>query len=178
METSRVVQRPVPGSQTSDPREYQLSQLRRRYSPKEHAADSSTNLTINIAPSDPDFPFEIDALKCTLQVPNTYPGEGRPSLRVHNQEMGRGYQINIENGFDAIVSQNPSATLLQQLNRLDKQLESLLAAPKADTIKLVSNLNKQTQADPVQQKISPLRSEPDQAQSTAETKHVAPTFSA
>ncbi|KAK3078717.1 hypothetical protein LTS18_006803, partial [Coniosporium uncinatum] len=97
-----------------------------------------------MTPSDPDFPFDIDALDCVLVVPSSYPGNDKPRIRFLNKEMGRGYQINVENGFANIVDQYPGNTLLQYLNRLDKHLEVLLATPKADTVKLVANLSKPT----------------------------------
>jgi hypothetical protein len=58
---------------------------------------------------------------------------------VLNKEMGRGYQINVERGFDELVASNPTATLLGLMNRLDKALEQFLSAPKADTVTLVSH---------------------------------------
>ncbi|TKA67521.1 hypothetical protein B0A49_10776, partial [Cryomyces minteri] len=128
--------------QVEDPREFQLGQMRRRYSPKEEQTNDGTSLTFAMAPSDPDFPFDIEALECILHVPLTYPANGRPSLRVTNKQMGRGYQINVERGFDAIATDAPDATLLGLMNRLDKQLETLLSAQKADTIKLVSNVGR------------------------------------
>ncbi|KAF2091714.1 hypothetical protein K490DRAFT_31585, partial [Saccharata proteae CBS 121410] len=142
---SRVVQRPTPRSQADDPREFQLSQLRRRYSPKEAQQGDFSILTFDLKPSDPDFPFEIDALKCVLRVPMTYPKKGAPSLRVLNKEMDRGYQINVENGFDALsMDTSKSHTLLSLLNALDRQLETLLTAQKADTIKIMPNTTKAT----------------------------------
>jgi hypothetical protein len=90
-----------------------------------------------MSPSDPDFPYEIEALECTLLVPKTYPESGRPSLRALNKDIPRGFQINIEKGFDIICAESPQATLLGLMNRLDKQLESILAGEMAETIKLV-----------------------------------------
>ena len=90
-----------------------------------------------MSPSDPDFPYEIEALECTLLVPKTYPETGRPSLRALNKDIPRGFQINIEKGFDIICAEAPQATLLGLMNRLDKQLESILAGEMAETIKLV-----------------------------------------
>ena len=54
--------------------------------------------------------------------------------------MERGYQINVERGFDAIVANARASTLL---NHVDKQLEALLMAQKAVTTKIVSNLRNQ-----------------------------------
>jgi len=91
-----------------------------------------------MVPSDPDFPYEMQALECVLSVPTAFPEE-KSTLKVTNKEMGRGYQINVEHGFDSIVERMPQATILQHLYALDRDLESLLAAPKAETVKIISN---------------------------------------
>ncbi|KAF2472472.1 uncharacterized protein BDR25DRAFT_333299 [Lindgomyces ingoldianus] len=150
--TSRITQRPVPQSQLADPREYQLSQLRRRFTPEEHDKDSATILTFHLRPSDPDFPFDMDALDCTLHVPFDYPDGGQPTLTVTNPSMERGYQINIERGFDKIVATSASLNLLAHLNSLDRQLESFLSSEKADTVKIVSH--KQAEKDETQRHLT------------------------
>lgn len=92
-----------------------------------------------MVPSDPDFPFDIEALECVLGVPSGYPPGGKPTLRVTNQEMPRGFQLNVERGFDHIAGGSPNATLLGLMNRLDTQLEKLLSGQMLDTIKIVRN---------------------------------------
>lgn len=139
VDRSKVVQKPVPRTQVEDPREFQIQQLRRRFSPKETVEEDGTAFAFSMAPSDPDFPFDMAALECILHVPAKYPKEGSPSLDVKNKDMGRGYQINVERGFDALVSKSPQSTLLGLMNTLDKQLESLLTEQKAETIKIVPN---------------------------------------
>ncbi|KAF2098350.1 hypothetical protein NA57DRAFT_39832, partial [Rhizodiscina lignyota] len=148
VDPSRVVQRPVPLAQAENPRAFQLGQVRRRFAAEEQDLESKTILKFSLTPSDPDFPFEMSALECVLTVPQEYPAAGTPSIRVKNKDMDRGYQINIERGFDQITAEHPRSTLLQMLNLLDKQLEFFLAAPKAETIKLVANLNKQIARSP------------------------------
>ncbi|MCJ1245306.1 hypothetical protein MMC30_002510 [Trapelia coarctata] len=139
VDKSKVVQKPVPRAQAEDPREFQIQQLRRRFSPKEIAEDNGTAFAFSMAPSDPDFPFDMVGLECVLHVPTTYLKGRTPSLDVKNKEMGRGYQINVERGFDALVSKSPHLALLGLMNALDKQLESLLTGQKAETIKIVPN---------------------------------------
>ncbi|KAL1649462.1 hypothetical protein SLS58_001517 [Diplodia intermedia] len=141
---ARVVQRPTPRAQQDDPREFQLAQIRRRFSPEEtlDASSGATTLAFGMKPSDPDFPFDIDELSCRLRVPATYPMQGRPSLSVANPEMDRGFQINVERGFDALTARPlPNQTLLALMNALDRQLEQLLTAPPAEIffIKIVPN---------------------------------------
>lgn len=137
--------RPISKAQSKNPREFQINQLRKRFSPQEESRTDGLDLRIRFQPTDPDFPFELDALVCVLYVPFQYPSSGaRPSLRVENTEMDRGYQINVEKGFDHLVSMFPSKTLLSLMNELDKNLESFLTSEKASTIKLIANLPRQT----------------------------------
>ncbi|KAF4553006.1 Hypothetical protein D9617_8g050190 [Elsinoe fawcettii] len=136
---SRVVPRPVPAAQLEDPREFQLGQIRRRFTPVEKDDPlTGTTFTFNLVPSDPDFPYEIDALECVLLVPHAYPRDesAKPRLKITNKEMRRGFQINVEAGFDEIVGASPTATLLGLMNRLDKALADVLSRPMAETVKL------------------------------------------
>lgn len=142
--TTRTVPKPVPESQRIDPRQFQLNQLRRRFSPREKEDREATVLTFSLTPTDPDFPFEMTALQCTLAIPHSYPSKALPWLRVTNPEMDRGYQINIERGFDSLVTAMSSSTLLGVFNELDKRLEGFLVSEKAHTIKLVANTGKKT----------------------------------
>ena len=143
---SRVVSKPVPQVQIQDPREYQLGQIRRRFSPKESKQSASelwgieegTLLKFSLKPSDPDFPFEMTALECALSVPTKFP-KCRPKLKVENKDIPRGFATNVESGFDGLVQEKPDSTLLELMKALDKNLETFLSAPKADTVKLVPN---------------------------------------
>ncbi|MCJ1380296.1 hypothetical protein MMC17_003399 [Xylographa soralifera] len=166
VDRSRVVQKPVSRVQVEDPREFQIQQLRRRFSPKETAEADGTALAFSMAPSDPDFPFEVVGLECVLHVPAGYPGKGQPFLDVKNKEMGRGYQINVEKGFDALVAKSPQMTLLGYMNGLDKVLETLLTAQKAETVKLVpnaktpANLSRSAQTEPPRAQIQAIVPKP------------------
>ena len=136
---SRVVQKPVPQAQTQNPREFQLGQLRRRFSPKETVQPGGgTLLKFSLTPSDPDFPFEMTALDCLLSIPSTYP-RTCVSLKVGNRDIPRGFALNVESGFDGLVQEKHDSTLLELMKSLDKNLESFLSAPKADVVKLVPN---------------------------------------
>lgn len=115
-----------------------MGQLRRRFAPTEEDLEDATLLKFKLAPSDPDFPFDLPFLECSLTIPLTYP-QAKPSLRITNPEMPRGFQLNVERGFDQIVVDSPNATLLGVFNRLDKQLETLLSGEKADTVKIIRN---------------------------------------
>ncbi|KAL8705464.1 MAG: hypothetical protein Q9201_001395, partial [Fulgogasparrea decipioides] len=142
VDASRIVQKPIPRLQKESPRQFQLRQLERRFSTQQIAGDGESKLEFRLVPSDPDFPFELTGLECVLHVPNTWPGEGRPSLAVRNHDMPRGYQINVERGFDALAQNSTQATLLSLINVLDRQLETLLAQEKAESIELVPNTSR------------------------------------
>ncbi|KAL8903521.1 MAG: hypothetical protein Q9171_007374, partial [Xanthocarpia ochracea] len=142
VDLSRVVQKPISRLQKEDPRQFQIAQLERRFSTAHKLGNGESTLTFQLVPSDPDFPFDLSGLDCVLHVPDGYPDCGRPSLAVSNPDMPRGYQINVEQGFDTLAQASPSATLLSLVNALDKQLEALLTGPKAETIKIVPNATK------------------------------------
>ena len=135
VDASRIVSKPVP----EDPRDFQIKQLKRRFSPIEKSESGGTSYAFSMAPSDPDFPFEMVGLECVLHVPRGYPKEGRPSIDVMNKEMGRGYQINVERGFARLAESRPQSTLLALMNSLDKELESLLTEQKTETITIIPN---------------------------------------
>ncbi|KAJ5328004.1 Zinc finger CCCH-type [Penicillium brevicompactum] len=141
--TSVQPQRPVSSMEQSNPREFQVNQLRRRYRPHETNDDQGTTLTFGLVPSDPDFPFELERLQCILHVPKSYP-QGRPTLTVSNSEMESAYQANVARGFDDIVDftyrTNGRGTLLGWLNSLDKKLEPLLTTlERGPTLKFFAN---------------------------------------
>lgn len=132
----RVVPKPVPTTQVKDSRGYQIEQLRRRYSPKETTSESGdTSLLFKLAPSDPDFPFELDHLECDLLIPASYPKQP-PQLQIRNKNIPRGFGINIEKGWDRLAQEKRGATLLNLTNSLDRKLEGLLSEQKAETVKL------------------------------------------
>lgn len=150
VDSSRVVSRPIPKVQYENPREFQITQLKRRFSPTEKIENDGTSYAFSLAPSDPDFPFELAGLECVLHVPTAYPKGARPSLDVKNKEMGRGFQINVERGFARLAESRPQSTLLGLMNSLDKHLESLLTEQKAETITIIPN-NTRLQGRSVQQ---------------------------
>jgi hypothetical protein len=120
------VPKPVPEQEAKDARGYQLGQLRRRYSPKEtDLGHGDVALLFNLAPSVPDFPFDLAHLECYLSVPAAYPKKP-PQLQVKNKDIPRGFAINIEKGWEALVQEKRGATLLALTNALDRKLESLL----------------------------------------------------
>jgi hypothetical protein len=140
-----VSQRPVSKTEALNPREFQINQLRRRFRPSEKDDSSGTSLSFGVAPSDPDFPFELDQLQCILHVPWSYPEQRRPALKVTNPQMDKEFQANVGRGFDDIVDTtlrfNRRGTLLGWMNTLDKQLERLLTTiERGPTLKFVTNV--------------------------------------
>lgn len=133
-----VMARPVPAAQIKDPQQFQLGQIRRRFKPKENIQGQHYVLKFNLTPSDPDFPFVMTALECQFYVPLDYP-KSRPTLKVGNKDIPRGFALNVETGFNVLAQEKTSLTLLELLKALDKDLETFLSAPKVDTVKLVTN---------------------------------------
>ena len=140
--------KPFSQQQKTNPRDFELQQLRKRFAPAESISVNVTVLSFDLIPTDPDFPFELDGLHCALHVPASYPAAGKPRLRVNNAEMERGFQINVEKGFDELVERYPGKSLLALLNELDKSLEAFLTSRKTQTIKLVPNSAVVKLADP------------------------------
>lgn len=135
--------KPVSKAELENPREFQITQVIRRYSPFRADLGEATTLKFRLNPTDPDFPFELETgLHCVLILPTGYPHDGRPKLAVQNPGMARGFQINVEKGFDELVNRYPSRSLLGLLNELDKNLEEYLTSQKAATIKLIANKRK------------------------------------
>ncbi|CAG8414197.1 unnamed protein product [Penicillium salamii] len=162
----------------SNPREFQMNQLRRRYRPQEINNEEGTTLTFGLVPSDPDFPFELERLQCVLRVPKSYP-QGRPTLTVTNSEMEAAYQANVARGFDDIVDftyrTNGRGTLLGWLNSLDRKLEPLLTTlERGPTLKFFANhgdatATKESSQVPEKVKDVPNVSKPTPAASVAAT---------
>lgn len=143
--SSAAPQRPVSNAESQNPREFQINQLRRRFRPKEETNGTETRLEFGMTPSDPDFPFDMDKLHCSLHVPESYPGQERPKLQVVNADMDSDFRENVARGFDDIVAtsmrMNGRGTLLGWMNTLDRQLERLLTTTeRGPTLKFVPNV--------------------------------------
>ena len=156
---TRAVKRPVP--ETQNTRQFQLLQLQRRFRLRgDDVTNTTTEFTINLTPSDPEFPYAVDTLNFVLTVPlgyNTsmpdakpdgtvaFDGESQPTIRILNEGIPVGFKINIQNGFKNIVrNASKATTLLDMVNTLDKRLEGFLAAEKASTIKIIPNAPSKT----------------------------------
>jgi hypothetical protein len=172
VDRSKVVSRPVTKTEQEDPRVFQMGQLRRRFAPTEESLRDATLAKFKLAPSDPDFPFDLPFLDCSLTIPLSYP-EAKPSLRITNSEMPRGFQLNVERGFDQIIQESPNATLLGVFNRLDRQLETLLSGEKADTVKIVRNT---ARAEPQTQPAPPAQTSKTQQTAPTRSVEVAPSY--
>lgn len=138
-ESARIVPKPVPKAQSEDPRTYQIKQLHKRYSPKESTVENgaATSLLFDLLPSDPDFPFELDHLKCQLRIPKSYPKDSSPpTLVILNKDIPRGFAINVEKGWDELVQERSGSTLLALVNALDRNLEEFLSRKQVDTVKM------------------------------------------
>ncbi|ODV87388.1 hypothetical protein CANARDRAFT_182495, partial [[Candida] arabinofermentans NRRL YB-2248] len=137
-----------------------------------HSKKVDTYISILIAPSDPQFAFDLQFLNVSLYVSWKYPTE-RPQISVLNDELGRGFGINVENGFKGIVETAVRRSAIQKKKKtndselielvgdggllsliltLDKYLEKFLSMEKKDTIKFVKMVSKkkpQSQPTPI-----------------------------
>lgn len=110
------------------------------------------------APADPDFPYDLDILKINLCVPAKYPQDSLilPSIYVLNEDIPRGFAINIESGFSDIarlatgkhtgeplgITLAKGRGLLSQIQTLDRNLESFLKKERRETVKFVTTKKK------------------------------------
>ncbi|KAG0205348.1 hypothetical protein BGX33_007982 [Mortierella sp. NVP41] len=145
------VTKPVPASLQNLDREttaaslraFEITQLQSRFSSSfaqrptadEEVADA---YELKIVPSDPDFPYEIDALHVLLAVPKTYPTQPC-SVAVLNRDIPKGFATNLERGFAQAAQRHKS--LLAHLNWLDVNMEQLLQKPPAPTIRFIGHAN-------------------------------------
>lgn len=128
----KVQVKPLPETFLSNPRAFELNQLRRRFNPTLDKEDShGTLLGFRIVPSDPDFRAVEKGFKgidVVLRVPVNYLTESegedtaRPSLMVMNRELGADVKRAIRIRFEEIVKSKQRVTLLRASNLLDRRL--------------------------------------------------------
>lgn len=121
-------------------RENEIGQLVKLYKPEKV---SETLFKVQMKPSDPDFPFDVQFVSFDLTIPMDYPKSG-PSVHVTNKDIPVGYSANVDLGFqDSIVSVKlGKARLLDMLLELDKRLEEFLSREKQQTFKIVKRAKK------------------------------------
>ncbi|KAI9028123.1 hypothetical protein CLU79DRAFT_811145 [Phycomyces nitens] len=153
----RPMSRPIPRvlNQTNDQslkRQFELTQLSKRFQGSFSSTDTrnGSQIRLVIPPSDPDFPFDLDALEVLLMVPTTYP-VCKPSLTITNHDIPKGFSRNLESGYDAFVRNCTSfhLTLVQQMDWLDRNMQDILQKPPAPTIRFVSVPNPSQELRPV-----------------------------
>lgn len=133
-----------PKPNNSNQRLNEINQIKRRWKSEtgEIADDAAQNpgattITFSMAPSDPDFPFEIASLQVKMTVPKAYPKE-MPLIEVLNKDIPKGFALNVDAGFYSIAKETLGRTpLLRMMYALDTRLEEFLKMDKAKTIKIV-----------------------------------------
>lgn len=114
--------------------------------------DQPVHVSLQFPPSDPDFPYDVDLLKISLSVPPRYPysRDARLSIYVLNEEIPRGFAVNLEIGFRRIaavalgekddeIQLVEGKGLLSQIKTLDKYMEHFLRQEKKETIKIIKH---------------------------------------
>ncbi|KAF7729141.1 hypothetical protein EC973_004909 [Apophysomyces ossiformis] len=143
------VARPTPNikantGENKDTREIELTQLERRFRSSFRLVANNEHASLarfSIKPSDPDFPYELESLQVQLEIPRSYPKESC-SVTVMNTNIPKGFAINLEKGFKAYVNQLPDSrrtTLVKQMDWLDRNMETLLQQPPAETVRFIKN---------------------------------------
>lgn len=143
--------------------------------------DQPIHLSFQFAPSDPDFPYSVEMVKISLSIPAKYPysKDACPSIYVLNDEIPRGFAVNLEIGFRRIAAAAMGVEdeeiqlvegkgLLSQIKTLDKCLELFLKQEKKETIKFVKSKKREKSSSPSvsreptpsAQKEKPLESKP------------------
>lgn len=106
----------------------ELSQLERKFRStfkKVFQDDSTEVVEFDMVPSDPDFPFELDALKISLTIFHDYPVSSA-LLKIRNSEIPEELIAKVEQGWKSQFDGNKRIILLDQLKWLDRNLEQLL----------------------------------------------------
>ncbi|RKO83239.1 hypothetical protein BDK51DRAFT_50146 [Blyttiomyces helicus] len=137
------IRRPAPKaiedllSTTTDPitraaltRRVELDALERRFRSSNYSLLplAPTIVHLDLAPSDPDFPYELPALHLSLTVPAAYP-IAPSSLRIKNDEIPPMLVRNIEKAWERRATGADKLSLLRMTDWLDRNLESLLVEP-------------------------------------------------
>jgi hypothetical protein len=118
----------------------------------------STVVEFGLAPSDPDFPFDLETLHVRLIIPDSYPAPSTTSIKVINPEIPAQLRRQVERGWsrkvDGLVALSASRgtsglseSLLDLVNWLDRNLERLLTEEESVGMTFVSNVqNSETAA--------------------------------
>ncbi|KAL9542538.1 hypothetical protein MBANPS3_008562 [Mucor bainieri] len=140
-----------------DKRKLEMIQLETRYKSSFRLVSENKEETIvrlAIKPSDPDFPYEIDALQLQLTIPRDYP-KVSCKVQVLNSDIPKGFAINLEKGYVARVeSSTAHQTLVRQMNWLDRNMESLLQQAPAPTVRFIAH-NKEPSSTTAVAAVSP-----------------------
>ncbi|OWB79555.1 hypothetical protein B5S32_g3781 [[Candida] boidinii] len=98
---------------TKTPEEFLIELIQRKQ--ENEFEDMSIYLLFLLQPSDPEFPYDLEFLKVSLCIPKDYPFnsnknkpltiDSRPSISILNDDIPRGFSVNIEIGFKSIVNQ-------------------------------------------------------------------------
>ncbi|TPX37705.1 hypothetical protein SmJEL517_g00532 [Synchytrium microbalum] len=132
-------------------RDVEMVQLQKRF-PK--GITDTERFTFSMAPSDPDFPFDLESIDLALNIPRTYPIT--PATLVVNSTIIPQHLIKaVSLGWNRKASVSTSMqdknrlTLLQLVNWLDVNLERLLIGREEPAPKLIVVNHKSRQADVV-----------------------------
>jgi hypothetical protein len=125
-----IVFKLIKKEEPKDPKTVELNQIERRFRSTYSKVSQDEILQVmefDMIPSDPDFPFELDALKIRLTVPHDYPASSA-SIKIRNTEIPQDLIAKVEQGWKQHVDASRGEILLDQFKWLDRNLEQLLIA--------------------------------------------------
>jgi uncharacterized CHY-type Zn-finger protein len=100
--------------------------------------EKDIQLQISVRPSDPDFPYDLEALHLRIHLPSTYPDEV-PTVLITNEDLQLELKSHIENEIRKKTNTLVGQPCLRPLFRwLDKNMETLLAKKPLRAITFVS----------------------------------------
>ncbi|OMH79747.1 hypothetical protein AX774_g6830 [Zancudomyces culisetae] len=110
-----------------------------------------TALAVELRPFDPEFPYDLQALRFALVIPVDYPAtkEHQRAVEIHvaNKQIPVGVKHNIKIGFDSFARKNmllglkspgEEKRLAEMVEWLGNNMESMFAIKPASTIKFKS----------------------------------------
>ncbi|KAL1920992.1 uncharacterized protein VTP21DRAFT_11627 [Calcarisporiella thermophila] len=131
--------------QTKVSRQVELEQVELRFRSSYKTVksdDQGAVIELDLPPSDPEFPYELESIQLRISLPADYPTTAC-SVEVLNEDIPKGFARNVERGFEEHVRKDRQKgihfSLLQNLNWLDHNLESLLRQPPSSTIRFVKH---------------------------------------
>ena len=122
----KLVQEEDPAKIASIIRTKEIDQLKKRFDATVISfASGETKLSFEMKPTDPDFPYELEALKITLTVPPSYPTSRKIAVFIANQDIPSDLVEHLKNEMER-AARFSTMSLLDVIKWTDRELEKIL----------------------------------------------------